>query len=316
MHRQLTHGMNCDSPPPVVFPPRHLLVAVDFSPCSAGASRAALRLARIFRAELSFVHVLAPLAEDPEVVLNWGDFPERRRAAAESRLRDWCTDLAEGTEVRTEVLEGRPCARLLELAAATEMALLLVGRRGLTSGSTGERLGSTVTRVLRHARCPVWVTDEDEPVVTELPRPLLLATDYSPAAEVAVPVAVALALAFGVRLSVANVQEPQALPGQREFERHEVAIEARRAQAAAALEAWRSDRLVVLADSTAESLEGSPVRALCRAAARLRAGLIVLASRGRTNWLQALLGSTAERVVEHAPCAVLLVPVSAEPTVE
>ena len=62
--------MNCDSQPPaVVFPPKHLLVAVDFSPCSAGATRAAVRLARTFGVTLSVVHVLAPVAEDPEVVL-------------------------------------------------------------------------------------------------------------------------------------------------------------------------------------------------------------------------------------------------------
>ena len=291
-------------------------MAVDFSPCSAGASRAAVRLARIFGAQISFVHVLAPVADDPEVVLNWGDFPERRRAAAEARLLQWSAELAAGLATRTVVLEGRPCACLLEMAAATEAPLLLVGRRGWSSGLDGERLGSLVLRLLRHAGCPVWVTDEDEPGVDEPQKALLLATDYSPAAEVAVPVAVALALAFGVRLWVANAQEAMALPGQREYARHEAEIEARRAQATAELEAWRADRLGALVDSVAESLEGTPARALCRAAARLQAGLIVLASRGCTNWLQALLGSTAERVAGHAPCAALVVPVPLEPTLE
>ncbi len=305
--------MNRDSlPPAVAFPPKHLLVAVDFSPCSAGASRVALRLARIFGAKISFVHVLAPVAEDPEVVLNWGDFPARRRAVAEARLQQWSAEQAAGMLARTVVLEGRPCACLLELAAATESALLLAGRRGWTSGLDGERLGSRVLRLLRHAGCPVWVADEDEPGVDEPQKALLLATDYSPAAEVAVPVAVTLAEVLGVRLIVANAQEAMALPGQREYTRHEAEIEARREQAAAELEVWRADRLGVLMDSAAESLEGTPARALCRAAARLQVGLIVLASRGRTNWLQALLGGTAERVAGHAPCAVLVVPAAAE----
>lgn len=309
--------MNCDSQPPaVVFPPKHLLVAVDFSPCSAGATRAAVRLARTFGVTLSVVHVLAPVAEDPEVVLNWGDFPERRRMAAEKRLQRWSAQWAEGLAVRTVVLEGRPCACLLEAMEATEAPLLLMGRRGCTSGLEGERLGSLVLRLLRHARCPVWVTDENEPLADEPPKALLLATDYSQAADVAVPVAVALATALEVRLIAANVQEAQALPGQREYARHEVEIEARRAQAAAELEAWRADRLGRLRNSTAESLEGTPARALCRAAARLQAGLIVLASRGWTNWLEALLGGTAERVAENAPCAVLVVPVPVETAAE
>lgn len=302
--------MNRDSQPPlVVFPPRHLVVAVDFSPCSAGASRAALRLARRFGAELSFVHVLSPVAEDPEVVLNWGDFPERRRAAAEVRLQQWCVEQAGGLAARAVVLEGRPCATLLEWLAAIDAPLLLLGRRGWSSGLDGERLGGIALRVLRHAGCPVWVADEEEPAVTEPQKPLLLATDYSPAAEVAVPVAVALAAALAVPLTVVNVQEALALPGQREYARHEVEIEAQRAQAAAELEAWRAERLGGLADSAVESLEGTPARALCRAAARWQVGGGILASRGRTNWVQALLGSTAERVAENAPCSVLVVPV-------
>lgn len=308
--------MNRDSlPSTVAFPPKHLVVAVDFSPCSAGASRAALRLARFFGAELRFVHVLSPVAEDPEVVLNWGDFPERRRAAAEVRLQQWCAEHAGGQVAQAIVLEGRPCACLLECVAATEAPLLLLGRRGWSSGLDGERLGGIALRVLRHAGCPVWVADEEEPAATEPPRDLLLATDYSPAAEVAVPVAVVLAAMLAVRLTVVNVQEPLALPGQREYARHEVEIEGLRAQAAAELEAWRHDRLGMQVDSASESLEGTPARALCRAAARWRVGVILLASRGRTNWLQALLGSTAERVAENAPCSVLVVPVPVETAV-
>lgn len=312
------HGMNraLTTPPAVVFLPGHLLVAVDFSPCSAGASRAAVRFAQSLGVPLSFVHVLAPVAEDPEVVLNWGDYPERRRAAAEARLQRWSAELAGGLAVRTVVLEGRPCACLLEQVQATPAPLLFIGRRGCSSGLDGERLGGIALRLLRHVDCPVWVADEDEPAVDEPQKALLLATDYSPAAEVAVPAAAALAGRWAVRLIVANVQEALALPGQREYARHEIEIEAERTRAAVKLEAWRADRLGALADCVAEPLEGTPARALCRAAARLQAGLIVLASRGWTNWLQALLGGTAERVAEHAPCAVLIIPVPVETAFE
>ena len=46
-------------------------------------------------------------------------------------------------------------------------------------------------------------------------------------------------------------------------------------------------------------------------ARRSGAGLIVMGSHGRHGLTHALLGSVAEKVVKHAPCAVLVVPVSA-----
>jgi nucleotide-binding universal stress UspA family protein len=284
-----------------------VVVAVDFSTCSAAASRAALRLARAFGARLTFLHVIAPLAVDPEVVLNWGDFPERRRAAAESQLREWRLEQTGGFAADDEVLEGRPGDVLVRRVTELAADLLVLGRRGQTSGAlAGEQLGSTAARVLRHAVCPVWVTGDDGE--TEGLKQLVLATDYSPAAEVAVPVAAGLAAFFGARLTVVNVQEPMALPGQLEYQRHGAEIEVRRERAAAELDVWRARHLAAAADGAAEALEGAAAPALCRAARRLRADLVVLASRGRTGWLRVLLGSTAERVAEHAPCAVLVVP--------
>jgi nucleotide-binding universal stress UspA family protein len=45
---------------------------------------------------------------------------------------------------------------------------------------------------------------------------------------------------------------------------------------------------------------------ICQVASEIQADLIVLSTHGQTGWERALLGSTAERVIRHAPCPVLV----------
>lgn len=52
---------------------------------------------------------------------------------------------------------------------------------------------------------------------------------------------------------------------------------------------------------------GSAHRDIVEAARGLRMDLIVISTHGRTGWKRALLGNTAERVVRHALCPVLVV---------
>jgi universal stress protein A len=52
---------------------------------------------------------------------------------------------------------------------------------------------------------------------------------------------------------------------------------------------------------------GTPYHEITMEAKRLKAGLIVLTTHGRTGLSHILMGSTAERVVRHAPCPVLTV---------
>ena len=52
---------------------------------------------------------------------------------------------------------------------------------------------------------------------------------------------------------------------------------------------------------------GQPCLEICRAAARENVDLIVMGAHGRTELGNVLLGSVAERVLHHAPCAVMVV---------
>jgi nucleotide-binding universal stress UspA family protein len=57
------------------------------------------------------------------------------------------------------------------------------------------------------------------------------------------------------------------------------------------------------------SLEiGHPGEQICRRAADLQADLVVTSTHGRTGFKHVFVGSTAEYVVRHAACPVLVVP--------
>jgi nucleotide-binding universal stress UspA family protein len=53
--------------------------------------------------------------------------------------------------------------------------------------------------------------------------------------------------------------------------------------------------------------EGPPVDEIVRIARENQVDLIVIATHGHTGLKHLLLGSVAERVIRHAPCAVLVV---------
>lgn len=56
-----------------------------------------------------------------------------------------------------------------------------------------------------------------------------------------------------------------------------------------------------------ESLLGNPWSAICEYAEQQQIDLILIPTHGRTGLRHVLIGSTAERVVQHAPCPVLTI---------
>ena len=59
--------------------------------------------------------------------------------------------------------------------------------------------------------------------------------------------------------------------------------------------------------SALEPRTGTAYEEICAAARELKADLIVIATHGYTGYKRMFLGSTAERVVQHSPCPVLVV---------
>jgi len=142
-------------------------------------------------------------------------------------------------------------------------------------------------------------------------RKILVPVDFSPHSDKAVELAVDVARKFGARLDLLHAYHlpigveydyslpPELLPAVRE------AAIRKLDEAVAKLS---GEGLEVGGEVT----EGHPSEVILEAARRLEADLIVMGTHGRTGLQHVVLGSVAERTLQHARCSVLTV-TAAEP---
>ncbi len=147
---------------------------------------------------------------------------------------------------------------------------------------------------------------------------VLLATDFSPHAEVAKQIARCLALMDGSELWVLTVLEPVEEPLTMAEEPPEMPArqwERRVAMQQARLKADKRRKLDQdVADLRAQGLtvhdlvrEGDPDKEILAAAAEVKADVIVMGSHSRRNLWDVVMGSTAQKIAQKAPCPVIIV---------
>jgi nucleotide-binding universal stress UspA family protein len=144
---------------------------------------------------------------------------------------------------------------------------------------------------------------------------ILVPTDFSESSEIALRAAVQLAQTFHAAIEVFHVEIDPALilPPPADTISMPLLFENVIAKTAERLE-----RIVAEVNSagvvcTSAAELGRSHQAIVERAKLAGAGLIVMGSHARHGLSHALLGSVAEKVVQHSPCAVLVVPVSAPP---
>ena len=142
-------------------------------------------------------------------------------------------------------------------------------------------------------------------------RSILLPTDFSECARHAVPYAARLARLVGARVVCLHVIEPvvPAVGWTPIAEPLPVADVGERLEDSAARELPRFAGCEEFEGLDVEDVitRGEAAAEIVRVAAERRADLIVISSHGRTGLGRILFGSTAESVVRHAPCPVLVV---------
>ena len=157
---------------------------------------------------------------------------------------------------------------------------------------------------IRVAKKPATV--EPTPVALTL-RSILVPVDFSAESKKALRYAISLARQYGAKITLINVVEPAGFP---DFASNPLAMEndkvMKSARAQLELLSKREGVELKLLEKTLVR-QGVPFHEITEAARSLKIDLIVITTHGYTGWKHALIGSTAERVVRHAPCPVLSV---------
>lgn len=138
---------------------QHVLIAVDGSPSSHHAANQGFGLARQTGAKVTLAFVLESPPVIPVGPLSGYVMTSPPRTDADlEKARAELKTLAQnaGVPVETRVELGSPADVLCELADRLNVDLLVIGARGLSTG-TRWLLGSVSDRVVHHAPCPVLV---------------------------------------------------------------------------------------------------------------------------------------------------------------
>ncbi len=291
-------------------PVDEILVATDFSDTAAAGLAWALEIAGDHGAKIHLVHALLLPNAMTDYLPSPPDLTKELGLAANRRLEQTLSEVRDaGIEATGEVRLGLPSEAIVEATRESRPDLVVVGTRGL-SGLEHLLLGSTAARIVQHAPAPVLTVHPGDSEQHRRIRTILVPTDFSADAEPAIEAALDL---------LAGVEEPGRLillhayhlpyeytvygtiPTSFDFRQDAGSAAETRLQELA--EPLRSQGLAV--DTL--TCEGYPPEVIVAEAEAQGADLVSMGTHGRSGLAHLVMGSTAERVVKHAPCPVLTV---------
>ena len=262
-----------------------LLVATDRSPFSEGAMAAAITFAKQCSSKL---YVMTVVETNPEYKTTGAEFLQKEKEEAVQYLK----------ALKARVLQELPACEIIfrlgdsasriiiEEAAQQKVDMIAVGRRG-RSGLAKVLMGSAAAKIIGHAPCNVMVVPRAAGITF---RNILIATDGSEHARTATTEAIEIAKRCGGRLHAISLVCAE--------------NEKEKARGAAGDVALAAQKAGISAETIA--LVGKPYETIAGTAKSIGADLIVMGAYGKTGLKKLLMGSTTEKVVGLASCAVLV----------
>ncbi len=297
---------------------KNILVPIDFSEMSIRAIATAKSLAQRFQSTVHLLNIQEPFYPAmfynqgaPVVVAPLETSEELRKSAAE-RLKALARE--NGLTGRCDAVLGAPV--FTEICTMTKRipADLIVTP---THGRTGLKhvfLGSTAERLVQHSPCPVFVSRES---ISRSSRKsalaintILVPVDFSSCSFAGLKYAIALAERVAARIIVLHALDLGYAYTADGYAMYDLAAlqDAARESAEAQMQKFiRTAKFGSVKFETAIEI-GPSVWKICEFAQDHQVDLIISATHGWTGFKHILIGSTAEQVVRHAPCSVLIAP--------
>jgi len=300
------------------FQPQNILVPVDFSSLTPKTLACAQILAQRFGAVVHLVHIAEPIP----VVSGVDPVPipidnAARLSGLERDLAGLAKQLPPGSRGRAVVREGLAVDGIISLAKELQADLIVMPTHGHT-GVARVFFGSVAEGVVRAATCPVFVQRADgrdagdtskaaeKPFTLEL-RTILVPVDFSKPSRKALACAIEFARRFEAKLICLHVLElPPSMEPDLTFTELEVLREGLFAATERTLQGLLKEASGKIPPENVLTT-GSASREIIRIAEDRNADLIAMGAHGRDGPGRFLMGSTAERVVRHAHCPVLVV---------
>jgi nucleotide-binding universal stress UspA family protein len=291
-----------------------IVVGTDFSPTASLALERAKEMAREHGARMVLAHAitLQPFAAGgPELGTLPRDFEHQVREASMKRLEDLAEEIrGDGIEVEAKVRSGLPATTVIAVAQEVEAELMVIGTRGL-SGFKHLILGSAAEEIIRHAPCPVLTVHPGDAHALDRLETVLVPTDFSEDALHAAREVVHLfrkqANSARVILVHSGQLPPLVQPILEELSFEPFTIEDLAASAREQLEA-QADAIRAAGFAVEIVVRvGDPAGVITELVSSMGASLVAMGTHGHSGLKHLVLGSTAERVVQHAGCPVLTV---------
>jgi nucleotide-binding universal stress UspA family protein len=263
-----------------------ILLATDMSLDSEGAIREAIKFATKCSSRM---YACMTLETNPEYETIGSNVFEKEEEQANAHLESIKARAAKD-DVSCEIVlhESRDAAEaIIEEAAKKNVDMIIIGRHG-RKGVAKALMGETAAKVIAHAPCKVLVVPKAAQIEY---RNILVATDGSTHAIAAVNEAIAIAKRCGSHIIALSAMRD-------ETERAEAARFSNEAAEMAKKEGVSAEAVTPAGRSFTAIVETAGGRAV---------DLIVMGTYGKTGVKKLLMGSSTEKVIGHASCAVLVV---------